>query len=142
MDKWDWLIHRARDAGLYAADLAHLNYTEAIEMVANMEALWEWGRTPYWGPQRSPAVTNGELKAALVERLDLPILALKLSLSELRELGEKYYELSPTTLRPIRVHGFDLEITTPLGNTITYSLEGRLEHIGSTGSSELADKRP
>ena len=70
-DTWDWLKHRARDAGLTDQDVDGLPYEDAIVLISSMEEYWHYGPQLGFPHKKSSYVTEYDFKTRLVEELKL-----------------------------------------------------------------------
>ena len=123
-DTWDWLTHRAKDAGLTETDIAGLSIEDAIVFICDMERYWHMGPWTWVPKKQSLFVTKYEVKAHLVERLRLPLLCLRMSLEDILRLVLQNYEIDPR-LRGKRkqVRDFSIQVPLPTGTTVTLEVK-------------------
>ena len=120
MHKWDWLIHQARDAGLLRSDIAGRTFEEVICLVHDMRQYYNMGSLIFLKAPPLLAsddyVSEYDLKEALVRKLGLPLLAMRISIKELLHVGNTYYSIDPATLRVVQTKEFTLKVPLPAGS--------------------------
>ena len=112
-DEWFWLVQLAEDVGLQREDLAGLTFLDAVAAVRQMEDFWGMGTVlDDWSLQLRSR-HEGEIRAALVQGMNLPLLAQRLGVSQLVDLAHHCFVVCPKTFRLTQVAPVEVTVEVP-----------------------------